>query len=99
MPTQYVITQIKWFNVGLRKEKYQPYFDVLSMWALGCLESKKLQRMNWLGNPRANDAQGLDNPWRDCPWELDSSQSKIFALELDIYKWELNTWVPLKDIW
>ena len=30
-----------------------------------------------------NGAQGLDNPWWNCVVDLDNSQSKIFALELD----------------
>ena len=42
-----------------------------------------------LNNPRENGAQGLDNPWRFCAHELDSSQSKIFALEIDTSLWKI----------
>jgi hypothetical protein len=59
------------------------------MWANGIWKLDNSKEGIELDNPRENGAQGLDNPWRICAWELDNSRSKIFVLELD------NSWLKI----
>ena len=47
-----------------------------------CLVLNKFQEKIGSYNSRENNAQGLNNPWRDFKRELDISQLKIFVLEL-----------------
>ena len=67
----------------------KPYFVVLSMWAYGVWTQTTAKK----DIPGKNGAQGLDNPWRSCAWELDNSRLNIFALELDNSNWELDVFL------
>lgn len=40
--------------------------------------------------PKKNDAQGIDNPWRNCAHKLDNFHKRIFASKLDNLNWELD---------
>ena len=75
--------QIKIFDVGIVQEIHINRILMYLACEYMMFGAHNSTKRIWLDNTRKNDAQGLDNPWRNCAWELDNSQLKIFALELD----------------
>ena len=59
----YDVPGLKDLMLDYARKKGWPYFPILSMWANGVWSQIKLQRKNWVIQPRENGAQGLDIPW------------------------------------
>ena len=59
------------------------------MWADGVESHTTSNNEMALDNPRKSGPQGLDNPWKNCAHELDTSRWKILALELNNSNWKI----------